>query len=292
MSKQQRAPAERGEGVGESAHRKQPPGGQVDSVHGGRELDQVAGALPQGGRLRGVAGPVGVDRSDLLPVHGGEPRMRLALHPVAGGEQLPAKARLPGHVAVQMLAVTERPLRGGEVGGRHRGGELRLVPGRRRRGGGWLPLVVDRGRSDKPGNGGPTAGLARGRSRRRRGLPGAAGRRRWRVGACGGRRGRVGAPGGRRYHARNLGSRLVRRRRPRPGPGAGMGGRGRGGGRPESGNRRLPMGGMPLDRVPPGGGPAVTRVVPRRVCGDWLRCRVRRGRRRRRRWLRGGGRPG
>jgi hypothetical protein len=59
--------------------------------------------------------------------------MRLALHPVAGGEQLPANARLPGHVAVQVLAVAERALRGGEVGGRHGGGELRLVAGGGRR---------------------------------------------------------------------------------------------------------------------------------------------------------------
>ena len=165
MAPQQRAPAERGEGVGQGAHRQQPPRGQVDSVHGGRQLDQVAGALPERGRLGGVAGPVGVEGADLLPAHGGVPRMRLALHPVARGKQFPANARLRGDVAVEVLAVAERSLRGGEIRGRHRGGELGLVPGGGGGVGGGLPLVVDRGGSREPGDGSRALGRVGGRGR-------------------------------------------------------------------------------------------------------------------------------
>ena len=54
--------------------------------------DQVVGALLERRRLGPVARAVRVDRAELLAVHRRVPRPGLALHPVAGGQQLPADA--------------------------------------------------------------------------------------------------------------------------------------------------------------------------------------------------------
>ncbi len=78
---------------------------------------EVARALGQGRRLRRIRGPVGVERADLLAVHRGVARVGLALHPVDGGEQLPADARAGGDVAVEVLAAGQRRLGGGEERG-------------------------------------------------------------------------------------------------------------------------------------------------------------------------------
>ncbi len=129
MPPQEGAPPERGERGGELPHRQPAPCGEVDPVHRGGELDEVAGALGQGRRLRRIRGPVVVERTDLLPVHGGVARVRLALHPVDGGEQLPADAGAGGDVAVQVLAPGERRLRAGEERGRDGVRQLGPVPG-------------------------------------------------------------------------------------------------------------------------------------------------------------------
>ena len=78
-----------------------------------------------------VNGAVGVDLAQSLAVNRGVRVVRVALHPVARGEQLPADPRPASDVAVQLFGTGERPLGLGEK----RGGD-----GRRQR-----CLVPDRG---------------------------------------------------------------------------------------------------------------------------------------------------
>ena len=171
-------------------HRLPPPGGEVDAVYRGGELDEVARALRQRRRLGRVRGPVGVERSELLAVHGGVARVSLALHPVDGGEQLPADAGAGGDVAVQVLAPGQRRLRAGEErGGRWRAAAARCSGPR----GGDRAAPAPRPRDVRAAAGEPVPGppavlaAARGGDRcpaRRPGMlprPGHA-RRRWRRG--------------------------------------------------------------------------------------------------------------
>jgi len=126
---QQRPPAVGGERVGERAHRKRPLRGQVDPVHGCGERDEIARALRERFGFGRVGGPVGVQAADLLSVDRRVPRVRLALHPVAGGKQLPADARMPGDLTVELLGMHQRRLRRREERGGDGGGKLRLVGG-------------------------------------------------------------------------------------------------------------------------------------------------------------------
>jgi hypothetical protein len=103
VSLQQPAPPERREHVGEIPHRQMPLTDQVHPVHGAGQLNQVVSALFERRGFRLVGRAVGVDRAQLFAMHGGQARLGLTLHPVAGGQKLPADARVVRDIPVQRL---------------------------------------------------------------------------------------------------------------------------------------------------------------------------------------------
>ena len=135
VSLEQGAPPEGRERVGQIAYRQVAAAGQVDSVHRAGQPDQVVRAAGQGRGLGGVDRAVRVDAAESFAVDRGTTGPGVTLHPVAGGEQLPADPAETGHVAVEGLLAHQRPLGRLHEGVEHGPGHVRLVaPGAGQRG--------------------------------------------------------------------------------------------------------------------------------------------------------------
>ena len=128
---QQAAPAKGREHIGQLQDGQLHRHGEIDVIHRVGHRDQVVRALRQGLGFGPERRTVRIDGAELFALDRRVARVGLALHPVAGGQQLPGDPAGAGHVPVDELGACQRFAGRGQEGALHRRRQLRLVARRR-----------------------------------------------------------------------------------------------------------------------------------------------------------------